>query len=121
MGELVMIKLLVNAPTGLQQVIEIDKSGGYFDRSRVLWDERKDGPMPEIECGAMIRVDGKLVVSEKQREACKAVSDVIAAKLEAQSQENDRLAKMAAQKELSSDDVQFALQAIIKDRIGHDH
>jgi len=50
-----MIKLLVEAPTGQQEVIEITASGSYFDPDRVLWDERTDGPLPEITLGGMVR------------------------------------------------------------------
>ena len=54
-----MIKLLINCPQGQQQVITIDKTGGYFDDSRIIWDERKDGELPEnITLGKMVR-DGK--------------------------------------------------------------
>lgn len=40
------MKLVVNAPTGKGEVIEIGEGGGYFDQSRVVWDEREDGPVP---------------------------------------------------------------------------
>jgi len=40
-----MIKLIVNAPTGVQELIEIDASGSYFDESLVVWDERKHGKL----------------------------------------------------------------------------
>jgi len=59
-----MIKLLVEAPTGQQEVIEIDESGAYFEPERVLWDERADGPLPEITLGGMVRVDGALVFDQ---------------------------------------------------------
>ena len=32
-------KLLVNTPSGKQEVIEIGSGGGYFDDARVVWDE----------------------------------------------------------------------------------
>ncbi len=41
-----MIKLLVNAPDGVQRLLKINLSGAYFDRDRVLWDEREDGQFP---------------------------------------------------------------------------
>ena len=54
-----MIKLLINCPEGKQQVIDIDVSGGYFESERVIWDERKDGELPEdVTIGKMVR-DGK--------------------------------------------------------------
>ena len=57
-----MHKLLVNAPSGDQQVIEVREGGGYFDPARVLWDERLDGPLPEITLGGMVRDGDSLVV-----------------------------------------------------------
>lgn len=59
-----MNKLLVNAPTGAQEVIEVSEGGGYFDNSRVLWDERTDGPLPEITLGGMVREGNALVFSQ---------------------------------------------------------
>lgn len=59
-----MSKLLVNAPTGAQDVIEVGEGGSYFDSARVLWDERVDGPLPEITLGGMVRVDDSLVFSQ---------------------------------------------------------
>lgn len=57
-----MTKLLVNNTEGVQEVIVVGQGGGYFDLSRVLWDERIDGPLPEIQVGGMVRVDGQLVL-----------------------------------------------------------
>lgn len=54
-----MFKLLVNTPAGTQEVIEVTASGSYFDRDRVLWDERQDGlidPYP-LTLGGMVRVN----------------------------------------------------------------
>jgi hypothetical protein len=56
------VKLLVNAPSGEQQLIEIRTGGGYFDPSRVLWDTRTDGPLPTIQLGGMVRVGNTLQV-----------------------------------------------------------
>lgn len=54
------MKLLVNAPTGQQEIITVGDGGGYFDLSRVLWDEREDGSMPEITLGGMVRAGSTL-------------------------------------------------------------
>ncbi|WP_232834332.1 DUF4376 domain-containing protein [Rhodoferax ferrireducens] len=56
------MKLLVNAPFGRQELIEVGEGGGYFDPARVLWDERVDGPLPETTMGGMVRVGGALVL-----------------------------------------------------------
>lgn len=59
-------KLLVNTPSGKQEVIEIGAGGGYFDNARVVWDERKDGKLPDdIQIGKMHRVNNALVTSDE--------------------------------------------------------
>lgn len=50
-----MPRLLVNQPSGKQEIIEITASGGYFDVSRVVWDERIDGALPAVTLGKMQR------------------------------------------------------------------
>ena len=61
---MIMTKLLVNAPTGEQQIITVGEGGGYFDINRVLWDERIDGELPDITLGGMVRVDNNLILDE---------------------------------------------------------
>lgn len=56
-----MPKLLVNAPSGVQEIIEIGEGGSYFEPERVLWDERKDGALPEVTVGGMVRNGAELV------------------------------------------------------------
>lgn len=56
-----MPRLLVNQPSGKQEIIDITESGGYFDLSRVIWDERTDGALPEVTLGKMQRVNNQLV------------------------------------------------------------
>lgn len=57
-----MFKLLVNSPSGLQNIELIESTGKYFDPERVLWDERVRGDLPkDIEVGRMELVGGKLV------------------------------------------------------------
>ena len=58
-------KLLVNTPSGKQEVIEIGAGGGYFDNARVVWDERKDGKLPDdIQIGKMKRVNDALITAD---------------------------------------------------------
>jgi len=57
-----MTKLLINNPQGLQELIDISSGGGYYDPTKILWDERIDGAMPEITLGGMTRVGGSLVL-----------------------------------------------------------
>jgi hypothetical protein len=63
------MKLLVNAPSGLQQVIQIGEGGGYFDQSRVLWDERTDGLLPAITVGGMKRNGNSLEFDQQLLDA----------------------------------------------------
>lgn len=55
-----MPKLLVNQPSGKQEVIGIAETGEYFDLSRVVWDERTDGTLPAVTLGKMQRNGGQL-------------------------------------------------------------
>lgn len=56
-----MFKLLVNAPSGEQKIVQVKESGGYFDNDRVIWDERVDGILSEdITLGKMSR-NGKVL------------------------------------------------------------
>lgn len=61
-----MNQLLVNSPQGYQQLLDIEEGGGYFDASRVLWDTRIDGPLPEITLGGMVR-DGTSLIFDQAR------------------------------------------------------
>lgn len=74
-----MSKLLVNTPYGSQEVIDVGEGGGYFDLSRVLWDERKDGPLPAntkaggmVREGAALRLDDALLAADAEIKAIEA-------------------------------------------------
>ena len=49
------MNILVNAPSGRQELITIGPGGGYFDAARVIWDTRTDGALPSITLGGMVR------------------------------------------------------------------
>lgn len=58
-----MAKMIVNAPNGEQQLIDIEVGGSYFDESLVVWDERKDGKLPDdIVIGSMAKEGNDLIV-----------------------------------------------------------
>lgn len=57
---MIYYKLLVNSPNGEQTIVFVTESGSYFDQSRVVWDERTDGPLPAITLGKMERVGNLL-------------------------------------------------------------
>lgn len=75
-----MYKLLVNAPGGAQEIIQVGEGGGYFDAVRVIWDERADGTLPAITLGGMKRVGNELVFDEQLLTAHNAVKDAEQAK-----------------------------------------
>lgn len=61
-----MYKLLVNAPSGKQEIIEVSETGSYFDPALVLWDERTNGALPDnIILGKMQRVGDALVEADE--------------------------------------------------------
>lgn len=64
-----MTKLLVNTPHGTQEILEIGQGGGYFDNDLILWDERIDGPLPEITLGGMVRTENILVLDDDMLKA----------------------------------------------------
>lgn len=66
------MKLLVNNPSGGQEIVNIGDGGAYFDPKRVLWDERDDGPMPIITLGGMTRVGDALVLDKDLLTAAKS-------------------------------------------------
>lgn len=72
-----MSKLLVNAPSGAQELKEVGPGGSYFDASRVVWDEREDGPMPEITLGGMVRSGGSLVFDQARMDQHTAAIRVV--------------------------------------------
>jgi hypothetical protein len=51
---MILFKLLVLNPQGKQEIVEVEESGGYYDDSKVIWDERKHGPLPSVTLGAMV-------------------------------------------------------------------
>lgn len=72
-----MKTLLVNTPTGAQALVSIEAGGAYFDPARVLWDERTDGPLPDITLGGMVRQGNTLVFSQTRKDEHDAALVVI--------------------------------------------
>lgn len=82
-----MATLIVNAPNGKQEVKQIGEGGDYFDKARIIYDSRLDGPpSPEILAGVggLSRVNGEIVIdavaAKAQSDAQKAVDDALALK-----------------------------------------
>ncbi len=77
------IKLLVETPVDTQELITIHSSGGYYDESKVLWDERKDGKFPsnmKSKVGGLVRSGKKINVNNallSKRKNAKSAKDKI--------------------------------------------
>lgn len=61
-----MFKLIIDKDgQKAQQLIEVGPGGKYYDPSKVLWDERKDGPVPQSaigNIGGLVRIGPDLVL-----------------------------------------------------------
>ncbi len=55
-------RILVNAPSGMQEIVTVAESGLYFDSARILWDERADGELPDVTLGKMQRNGDQLTM-----------------------------------------------------------
>ena len=76
------MNLLVDTPSGKQELVIIGPGGGYFDPSRVVWDTRTDGALPDINLGGMVRSGNSLAFDQArmdQHTAAQAVIDAAAA------------------------------------------
>lgn len=60
-----MSKMLVIDPVVGRQIIEIGEDGAYFDADLILWDERVDGDMPNIDIAGAVRIDDDLLYNEE--------------------------------------------------------
>jgi hypothetical protein len=66
------MKILINDIDGLQKMLEVHKSGGYFDQSRVIWNEKVDGQFPEEHIdhiGGLSRSGNNLIFSQATYDA----------------------------------------------------
>jgi len=114
-------KLPVNTPQNHQEVIEVDQSGAYFDKARVLWDEREDGPLdPAIlsKLGGLARNGKTLEVDAVKLEAYQAV---VRAEADAKTQAETEIAvAKAAVKSFDLDgkptteDLESAVKALVR-------
>jgi hypothetical protein len=62
-----MFKIIVNTPRGVQELIKVESTGGYFEKARVVWDERIDGslaPEHEAAIGGLVRENGALRIDD---------------------------------------------------------
>lgn len=60
-----MFRIIVNAPNGEQEIHMIEWSGGYYDDSKIVWHEGRDGVIPPDKLpslGGLVRQGKELVV-----------------------------------------------------------
>jgi len=57
-----MPKLLVIQPDDSRAIISIADTGSYYDPTRIVWDERTDGKMPDNAIPEMVKVGSNLVI-----------------------------------------------------------
>ncbi len=62
------MKILVNLPTGKQELIEVGEGGDYSDQSAIVWHEGIDGTMPSITLGGMVRNGGSLNYDQTRKD-----------------------------------------------------
>lgn len=74
-----MFQLLVTTPQGLQELIQISESGGYYDEEKIIYDSRIHGGDVELEkVGGYIIENEQLVYSQEAFDANKELKDSIA-------------------------------------------
>ena len=87
------MKLLVNTPLNIQEIITILPGGDYFDASRVVWDERVDGPLdPNTVPGGLVKQGTALVVDSAQKATHDAAVAARQAALDQVQSQNDAIA-----------------------------
>lgn len=63
-----MVKLVITDNSGLQQLLIIHETGHHNDLSKVLWDERINGPLPsniEAKIGGLVKdSQGNVTIDE---------------------------------------------------------
>ena len=90
--------LIVNKENDVQEIIKVKASGSYFDKDAVVWDERKDGPIPQgTELGGLEKQGSSLIVNPVK----KAAHDSAMAAIQAARQSAEQR-KAAALAELKS-------------------
>ena len=77
-----LYKLLVEEST-IQKIIEVEKSGGYYDMDKVIWDERVDGELPLIDIGGLEKQGNTLAVNNAKKAMHDQALGVIEAKEDA--------------------------------------
>ncbi len=62
------MQILVDLPSGKQELMIVGEGGGYVDPSAVIWNENIDGAMPAITLGGMVRSGGSLNFDQTRKD-----------------------------------------------------
>ena len=90
-----MAKLIIDHSPTNQILIEVERTGGFSDRTKVLWDERVDG---EIEPGLLASVGGLIRVGNLLQVDAQKLADFQAVKQSEQDARDQTSARVAAAK-----------------------
>ena len=90
-----MAKLIIDHSPTDQILIEVERTGGFSDRTKVLWDERVDG---EIEPGLLASVGGLIRVGNLLQVDAQKLADFQAVKQSEQDARDQTSARVAAAK-----------------------
>lgn len=88
-----MPRLLVDSPSGIQELFKVDETGSYYDLTRVVWDERLDGPLPTPieQVGGLIRDGNTLTFSAQMKAADDAQKEILNAPIRTMEERVERL------------------------------
>ena len=107
-----MFKLLINDAWGTQKIVEISASGDVSTDSTVLWDERIDGDLPDIELGGLVRNGNALEFSQAEADRLAGIRASIAAATAAAS---STAGKANAKQSFDADPLERAFAELVKD------
>lgn len=63
------MNILIDLPSGKQELINVGEGGGYVDQSAVVWDENIDGTIPSITLGGMVRSGNSLIFDQSRKDS----------------------------------------------------
>lgn len=115
-----MFKLLVDTPKGIQEIIEVESTGDYYDPSRVVFDERKHGWMNVSlvlsQMGAWKMENGVLIQDASKKSAHDAVvAEIVAAKADLLKKDADRKSLIKSIKSAGTlDELKSVLTALVE-------
>lgn len=103
MEALKLYKLIVLNPSGEKEVVLVEQSGGYYDGSKILWDERTQGELSDKNPDLIEAKAKKKEVSDKEKSSYEKVGLAM-----------DDLKSLDLKGTLSSSDIQKAIKALVR-------